>query len=179
MCVDYTRLNKACMKDPLPLPLIGQVVDVTAGCELLSFLDSYSGYHQIPLVEVEQPATMFITPFGCFCYIKMSFRLKNTGATYQRCMQSCFKGQIGRNLEVYVDDIIVRTQQSGSLIVDLEETFTNLRRFNIKLDLEKCTFGVPWGKLLGYIFTKHDIEANPNKISTIAEIDQVRNVKDV
>jgi hypothetical protein len=79
----------------------------------------------------------------------MSFGLKNIGATYQRCMHFCFKGQIGCNLEVYVDDIIMNSQKSGSLIFDLEETFSNLRRFNIKLNTEKCTFRVPrassWG----------------------------------
>jgi hypothetical protein len=80
MCVDYTSLNKACPKDPFPLPCIDQAVDLTAGCELLSFLDAYSGYHQIPLTKEDQPATTFITPFGCFCYVKIPFGLKNTGA---------------------------------------------------------------------------------------------------
>jgi hypothetical protein len=83
MCVDYTSLNKACPKDPFPLPRIDQVVDLTTECELLSFLDAYSCYHQIPLVEADWPATTFITSFNCFCYVKMSFRLKNAGATYQ------------------------------------------------------------------------------------------------
>jgi hypothetical protein len=79
MCVDYMSLNKACLKDPFPLPRIDQVIDLTARCELLSFLDAYSGYHRIPLTEVDQPATTFITPFGCFCYIKMLFGLKMWG----------------------------------------------------------------------------------------------------
>jgi hypothetical protein len=179
MCVDYTSLNKACRKDPLPLPHIDQVVDLTAGCELLSFLDAYSVYHQIPLAEVDHSTTMFITPFGCFLYVKMPFGLKNVGATYQRCMQSCFKGQIGHNLEVYVDDIVMKTRQSSSLIIDPEETFTNHRRFNIRLNPKKCTFGVPRGKLLGYIITKRGIEANPDKFLAITKIDQVKDVKDV
>jgi hypothetical protein len=92
--VDYTSLNKACLKDPFPLPRIDQVVDLTAECERPTFLDAYSSYHQIPLAEVDQPTTTFITPFGCFCYMKMSF---------------CFKGQIGRNQKVYVDDIVVKS----------------------------------------------------------------------
>jgi hypothetical protein len=179
MCVDYTSLSKACPKDPFPLPHIDQVVDLTIRCKLLSFLDAYSSYHQIPFAKADQSATMFITPFGCFCYVKMSFELKNTWVTYHWCMQSCFEGQIRYNLEVYVDDIIIKTRQNSSLIADLEETFTNVRRFNIRLNPEKCTFGVPWGKLLGYIITKRGIEANPDKISAIAEIDQFKNVKDV
>jgi hypothetical protein len=101
----------------------------------------------------------------------MLFRLKNVGATYQWCMQSYFDGQIGHNLEVYIDDIIVKTRQDSSLIANLEETFTNLRRFNIRLNPEKCTFGVPRGKLLGYIITKRGIEENPDKILAITEID--------
>jgi hypothetical protein len=112
MCVDYTSLNKACLKDTFPLPRIYQVVDLIVGCEPFSFLDAYSGYNQIPLTEADQPATTSITPFGCFCYVKMSFGLKNTGATHQRCMQFCFKWQIGRNLDVYVDDIVVKSRQA-------------------------------------------------------------------
>jgi hypothetical protein len=149
MFVDYTSLNKASSKDPFPLLRIDQVIDLTVGCELLSFLDAYSGYHWIPLAEVDQPTTTFITPFGCFCYVKMLFRLKNTGATYQRCMQFYFKGQIGRNLEVYVEGIIVKFRQSNNLIVDLEETFNNLRRFNINLNSKSAPSGSPgtssWG----------------------------------
>jgi hypothetical protein len=87
--VDDTSLNKACPKDPFPLLWIDQVVDLTARCELLSFLDAYLGYYQILLTEADPPATMFITPFRCFCYVKMSFGLKNAEATYQRWMQSC------------------------------------------------------------------------------------------
>jgi hypothetical protein len=127
MCVDYTSLNKACLKDLFPLPSIDQVVDLTTGCELLSFIDAYSGHHQIPLAEADQPATMFITPFNYFCYIKMLFELKTEGTTYQRSMQFCFKEQIGHNLEVYVNDIMIKSRKSCSLITDLEETFNNLR----------------------------------------------------
>jgi hypothetical protein len=127
MCVDYTNLNKACPIDPFLPPHIDQVVDPSIGCELLSFLDTYSGYHQIPLTKEDQATTTFITPFKCFYYAKMSIRLKNVRATYQRCMQSCFMEQIRHNLKVYIDDIIIKTQQGNSLILDLEETFTNLR----------------------------------------------------
>jgi hypothetical protein len=94
-------------------------------------------------------------------------------------MQFCFKGQIGRNLEVYVDDIVMKSRQSTNPITDLEETFNSLRRFNIKLNPEKCTFRVTRGKLLGYIITDSGIEANPGNISCIVEIGQVRNVREV
>ena len=94
MCVDYTGLNKVCPKDHFPLPHIDQIVDSTLGCEILSFLDAYSGYHQITMKESNQLATLFITPYGSYCYVTMPFGLKNAGATYQRCMQQCFADQI-------------------------------------------------------------------------------------
>ena len=95
MCVDYMGLNKVCLKDPFPLLRIDQIVYSTSGCETLCFLDAYSGYHQITMKESNQLATSFITPFGLFCYVTMSFRLKNTGAMYQRCMTKCFGDLIG------------------------------------------------------------------------------------
>jgi hypothetical protein len=90
MCVDYTSLNKVCPKDPFPLPWIDQVVDSTSECETLCFLDAYSRYQQIAMKESDQLATSFITLFGSYCYVTMPFGLKNTGATYQRCMIKCF-----------------------------------------------------------------------------------------
>ena len=86
MCVDYTDLNKHCPKDPFGLPRIDEVVDTTTGCELLSFHDYYSSYHQISLKEEDQIKTSFITPFGAYYYTTMSFGLKNVGATYQRAI---------------------------------------------------------------------------------------------
>lgn len=119
MCVDYTDHNKHCPKDPFDLPRIDQIVDATAGSELLSFLDCYSRYHQIALREEDQPKTSFITPFGAYCYTTMSFGLKNAGATYQRAIQECLGDQIGRNAEAYVDDVVVKTKQAADLISDL------------------------------------------------------------
>ena len=87
MCVDYTGLKKACSKDHFPLPCIDQIIDSTSGCEILSFLDAYSGYHQITMKESDQLTTSFITPYGSYCYVTMPFGLKKDGATYQRCMQ--------------------------------------------------------------------------------------------
>jgi hypothetical protein len=89
MCVDYTDLNKNRPKDPFGLPRIDQVVDSTAGCYMLSFVDCYSGYHQISLAKEDEENTAFITPFGAFCYTSMPFGLKNAGATYQRAIQTC------------------------------------------------------------------------------------------
>jgi hypothetical protein len=132
MCVDYTGLNKACPKVPYPLPRIDQIVDSTAGCETLSFLDAYLGYHQIKMKESDQFATSFITPFGMYCYITMPFGLRNAGATYQRCMNHVFGEHIGRTVEAYVDDIIVKTRKASDLLSDLETTFKCLKAKGVK-----------------------------------------------
>jgi hypothetical protein len=143
MCVDYTGLNKACPKVPFPLPRIDQIVDSTAGCETLSFLDAYSGYHQIKIKESDQLVTSFITPFGMYCYVTMPFGLRNAGATYQRCMTPVFGDHIGRTVEAYVDDIMVKSRKAEDLIDDLKIAFKCLREKGIKLNPEKCVFGVP------------------------------------
>jgi hypothetical protein len=163
MCVDYTSLNKACPKVPFPLPRIDQIVDSTAGCETLSFLDAYSGYHQIKMKESNQLATSFITTFGMYCYVTMSFGLRNAGATYQRCMQHIFEEDIGPTVKAYVGDIVVKTKNASNLISDLDVAFKCLRAKNIKLNPEKCIFGVPRGMLLGFIVSKCGIKANPKK----------------
>ena len=129
MRVDYTDLNKHCPKDPFGLPQIDEVVDSTIGYELLSFLDCYSGYLQISLKEDDQIKTSFIMSFGAYCYTTMSFGLKNAGATYQRGIQMCLDQQIGRNIEGYIDDVVVKSKTTNNLLADLEETFANLKRY--------------------------------------------------
>jgi hypothetical protein len=148
MCVDYTSLNKACPKLPFPLLRIDQIVDSTAGCELLCFFDAYSGYHQIKMKESDQLATSFITPFGMYCYVTIPFGLRNAGATYQRCMQHVFGDHIGRTVEAYVDDIVVKARKADDLVSDLHIAFGYLRANGVKLNPEKCVFGVPRGMLL-------------------------------
>jgi hypothetical protein len=179
MCIDYTSLNKACPKDPFALPRIDQVIDSIAGCDLLSFLDAYSGYHQIPLYQPDQIKTSFITPYGAYCYVTMPFGLKNAGATFQRTMQRCLRGQIGRNIHAYVDDVVVKTKQSGTLLDDLKETFANLQRYRMKLNPEKCTFGMPAGQVLGYIISQRGTEANPSKIKAIEALEPPTQLRDV
>jgi hypothetical protein len=109
----------------------------------------------------------------------MSFGLKNTGATYQRAIQACFKRQLNKNVEAYVDYVVVKTRNSETLITDLEETFASLREYCWKLNPKKCVFGVPSGKLLGFIINHHGIEANPEKISVITNMRAPNCIKDV
>ena len=177
--MDYTSLNKACPKVSFPLPRIDQIVNSTAGCETLSFLDAYSGYHQIKMKESDQLVTSFITPFGMYCYVTMPFGVRNIGATYQRCMLHVFEEHIGSMAEAYVDDIVVKSKRQGDLIQDLEIAFGCLRANNINLNLEKCVFGVPRGMLLGYIVSQRGIKANPKKVSTTTKMGPIRDVKGI
>jgi hypothetical protein len=179
MCVDYTGLNKACPKVPYPLPRIDQIVDSKAGCETLSFLDAYSGYHQIKIKESDQLTTSFITPFGMYCYTTMPFGLRNAGATYQRCMNHVFGEHIGRTVEAYVDDIVVKTKRASDLLSDLEMTFKCLRAKGVKLNPKKCVFGVPRRMLLGFIISERGIEANPEKIAAITSMGPIKDLKGV
>nr|CAE02825.1 OSJNBa0043A12.30 [Oryza sativa Japonica Group] len=167
MCIDYTDLNKACPKDPYPLPRIDQIVDSTAGCDLLCFLDAYSGYQQIRMAREDEEKTAFITPIGTYCYTTMPFGLKNAGPTFQRTTRISLGSQIGRNVEAYVDDLVVKTRNQETLLSDLAETFESLRSARIKLNPDKCVFGVPAGKLLGFLVSARGIEANPEKIRAI------------
>jgi hypothetical protein len=179
MCVDYTSLNKAFPKVPFPLPRIDQIIDSTAGCELLGFLDFYYGYHQIKMKESDQLATSFITSFGMYCYVTMSFGLRNAGATYQRCMQHVFGDHIGRPVEACVDDIVVKTRKSDDLVNDLRIAFGCLRANRVKLNPEKYVFGVPRGMLLGYIVSQQGIEANPEKVAALERMGPIRDLKGV
>jgi len=122
-----------------------------------------------------QLATLFTTPYGTYCYVTMPFELKNAGATYQRTMQRCLYDQIGRNVHAYVDDITVMLKKSN----DLQETFDNLRKYNMMFNPKKCVFGVPSSKLLGFIVSHRGIEVNPEKIKAILDIKRPTCLKDI
>jgi hypothetical protein len=127
----------------------------------------------------DEDKTAFITPHGVYCYMTMPFGLKNAGATYQRCMQACLKEQIGCNIEVYVDDIVIKTAKADSLLDNLRETFANLDRYSIKLNPKKCSFGVPTGQLLGYLISERGIEGNPEKIQAIINMQPPKTLRHV
>ncbi|WVZ52500.1 hypothetical protein U9M48_003554 [Paspalum notatum var. saurae] len=158
---------------------IREVVDSTAGCALLSFLDCYSGYHQISLATEDQEKTAFITPFGAYCYTSMPFGLKNAGATYQRAIQACLTDHWGKSVEAHVDDVVIKTKNEEDFIDDLRKVFDSLRKFRWKLNPTKCVFGVPTGQLLGFVVSNRGIEANLEKIKAILRMHPPRSQKDV
>jgi hypothetical protein len=167
MCIDYTSLNKACPKDPFPLPRIDQIVDSTSGSDLLCFLDAYSGFNQIPMSREDGEHTIFIIVDGLFCYISMSYGLKNALPTFVRAVHKTF-GDVFRYLvEVYVDDIIVRIKSRASLLDNLALVFDRLCSTRTKLNSDKCVFRVTPSKLLGFLVSYQGIEANPEKSKTI------------
>ena len=142
MCVDFIDLNRACPKDSFPLPRIDQLVNSTAGHKLLTFMDAFSGYNQIRMAEEDQEKTSFITSQGLYCYKVMPFGLKNAGATYQRLVNKMFSKKIGRNMEVYMDDMLVKSKEELAHLDDLRETFTTLKQYQMKLNPAKCVFVV-------------------------------------
>jgi hypothetical protein len=167
MCIDFTVLNKPCPKDEFPLPRIDNLVDAAASSELMSLLDCYSGYHQICMKKEDEPKTSFITPSGTYCYLWMPEGLKNARGSFSRMTARVLHSQIGRNVLAYVDDIIVKSMKQENHIANLQETFANFRQAGLKLNLEKCVFGVKKGKFLGY----KGIEANPRKIEAILRME--------
>src|SRR3954465_2707464 len=179
MCVDFTDLNKACPKDSFPLPRIDYLVDNASGHQLLSFMDAFSGYNQIMMAEEDKEKTAFITESGTYYYEVMPFGLKNAGATYQRLVNKVFKHQINRNLEVYVDDMLVKSKEKAEHVLDLHETFEVLKKNNMKLNPQKCVFGVASGKFLGFMVTSRGIEANPDKIQAILNMQEPRTLHDI
>ena len=142
MCVDYTDLKKACPKDSYPLLTIDRLVDGAADHQILSFLDAYSGYNQIQMHHRDREKTTFRTDSDNFFYEVMPFGLKNVEATYQRLMDYVFHDMIGWNVEVYVDDIVVKSDSCEQHISDLKEVFQALRKYRMRLNPEKCAFGV-------------------------------------
>ncbi|KAK1421700.1 hypothetical protein QVD17_24249 [Tagetes erecta] len=179
VCVDFTDLSKACPKDLFPSPHIDSMVDAAAGHELLTFMDASSGFQQIQMKPSDQEDTTFMTPTGIYCYIAMPFGLRNAGATYQRLVSMMFKDQLGDIMEVYIDDMVVKSERKEDHLQDLEVAFNILDKYNMKLNPSKCHFGVKSGKFLGYVVTKRGIEASPEQIKAINNLKSPRNMKDV
>ena len=157
MCVDYTDLNMACPKDPYPLLSIDRLIDSASGFRTLGFMDAYSGYNQIRMDPLDASKTTFMTNNKNYHYEVMSFGLRNAGATFQRSMDTMFAAQIRRNLEVYIDDLVVKTPEHAAHTTDLDEIFQQVRKFNMRLNPAKCTFGVQAGKFLSFLLTSRGI----------------------
>ena len=179
MCVDFRDLNKASPKDDFPLPHIDVLVDNTAGHALLSFMDGFSGYNQIKMAPEDMEKTSFITPWGTYCYKVMPFGLKNAGATYQRAATTLLHDMIHKEVEVYVDDMIVKAKDREGHTPALRKFFERIKHYKLRLNPKKCTFGVTSGKLLGFIVSQRGIEVDPDKIKAIMEMKPPKTEKEI
>ncbi|KAL6340356.1 hypothetical protein AAG906_005808 [Vitis piasezkii] len=161
VCVDYTNLNNACPKDSFPLPRIDQIVDSTTGQGMLSFLDAFSRYHRIPMSPVTRKNNIHNTTH-LYCYKVMPFELK-----------SIFKPLIGHTVEVYIDDIVVKSKTREEHVLHLQEVFHLLRKYDMKLNPSKCAFGVSAGKFLGFMVSQRGIEVSPDQVKAARSLKMV------
>ncbi|XP_072054745.1 uncharacterized protein [Arachis hypogaea] len=156
-------------EDAYALPCIDTLVDNSCGYGTLSFMDAYSGYNQILMHSKDQEKMAFITENGNYCYNVMPFGLKNAGATYQRLMNKIFEQQIGRNIEVYIDNMVAKTKLGDPHIQDLAEIFGQIRRYKMRLNPEKCAFGVQGGKFLGFILTSRETDKDQQPVYFVSK----------
>ena len=177
--IDYTDLNKACPKDSFLLPRINQLVDATAGHELVSFMDAYSSYNQIRICPEDEDKIVFTTDRGLYCYKVMPFGLKNAGAAYQRLVNKVFASLINKTMEVYIDDMLVKSLKKEDHVTDLQEMFALLQKYNVKINPTKCTFGVGSGKFLGFMVNNRGIKANPSKVQALLDLQSPKIVKEI
>ena len=172
-------MNKASPKDNFPLPHIDTLVDNTAKHFLFSFMDGFSGYNQIKMASEDMEKITFLTMWGTFCYKVMPFGLKNACATYQRAMMTLFHNMMHKEIEVYVDDMISKSQREDDHVINLKKLFERLRKFHLKLNPAKCTFWATSEKLLGFVVSKKGIEIDPDKVRVIQDLPSPQTQKEV
>ncbi|KAI8542928.1 hypothetical protein RHMOL_Rhmol08G0177900 [Rhododendron molle] len=170
VCVDFRDLNKASPKDYFPLPHIDVFVDNTAGHALLSFMDGFSGYNQMLMAPKDREKTTFITNWGTYCYLVMPFGSKNVGPTYQRAATSILHDMMHKEVEVYVDDMIAKSKTREGHIPMLRKFLKRLHKFRMRLNLQKCTFGVTAGKMFGFMITSRGIKVDPSMIKAVLKM---------
>ena len=179
VCVDIRDLNKASPKDDFPLPHIDLLVDSIACHSMLSFMNGFLWYNKILMALEDMGKTVFITEWGTYYYRVMPFGLKNEKAIYHNNVTTLFHVMMHRNVEVYVDDMIVKSRGRADHLVTLERFFERIRKFRLRLNLKKCNFGVTSGKLLGHMVSEWGIEVDPNKIKVVLDMPVSRIEKEI
>jgi hypothetical protein len=169
VCIDFRNLNRATPKYEYHMHIADTLINNVLGNRIISVLDGNAGYNQIFMAEEDASKTVFICPgfIGLFEWVVMTFGLKNVGATYQRAMNLIFHELFRKTVEVYIDDIVVKSTEFSSHIADLHKAFDKIRRYGIKMNPCKCAFGVSAGKFLGFIIHEHSIEIDPDRIKSI------------
>jgi hypothetical protein len=179
MCIDYRKLNKATRKDHFPLPFIDEMLERLANHSFFCFLDGYSGYHQIPIHPDDQNKTIFTCPYGTFAYRRMSFRLCNAPASFQRCMMSIFSDMIEKIMEVFMDDFYVYGKTFDECLENLDKVLQRCEEKHLVLNWEKCHFMVREGIVLGHLVSERGIEVDRAKIEVIEQLPPPVNVKGI
>ena len=178
MCVDFKDLNRACPKDDFPLPHIDVLVDNTAGSALISFMDGFSRYNQILMAPENMKKTTFMIEWGIYCYTVMPFGLKNVGTMYQRMATALLHDMMHKEVEVYINDMIVKSATKGEHITNLRKFFERIKKYKLRLNPNNGTLGVTAGKLLGHMVSSRGIEINLIKIKAILEMPQPKTEKE-
>ena len=179
MCVDYRDLNKACPKDDFSLPHIDTLVDSATSSVMYSFMDGFAGYNQIMMAVIDKLKTSFTTEWGVYYYLVMPFGLKNTGATYQRMATALLYDMIHKEIEVFIDDMMVKSPTIEGHFEALNKFLARAERYNLILNPKKCIFEVTSRKLLGHIVSQKGIEVDPYKVKAIREMPLPKNEKEV
>ena len=179
LCVDFRDLTKACPKDDSSLPHIDVLVDNTTSSALMSFMDGFSGYNQIKMAPRDMTKTTFTMEWGIYCYIVMPFGLKNVSATYQRMATTLLHDIMHNEVEMYVDDMIVKANNREGHIVNLRKFFERIKEYRLRLNPQKCTFGITTRKLLGFLVSVRGIEDDPSMIKAILEMLQPKSEKEI
>nr|CAD39373.2 OSJNBb0021I10.7 [Oryza sativa Japonica Group] len=172
VCIDFWDLNKATQKDEYPMPVADQLVDAASGYKILSFMDGNAGYNQIFMAEEDIHKTAFRCPgaIRLFEWVVMTFGLKSVGATYQRAMNYIFHDLIGWLVEVYIDDVVVKSKEVENHITDLRKVFERTRKYGLKMNPTKCAFGVSAGQFLGFLVHERGTEVTQRSINAIKKI---------
>ncbi|GKV43753.1 hypothetical protein SLEP1_g51005 [Rubroshorea leprosula] len=181
VCVDFRDLNLATPKDEYPMPITDLLVDGVARHKILSFMDGHSGYNQIFIVNADVPKTVFRCPgaVGTFEWVVMPFGLKNAGATYQRAMNAIFHDMIGKFMEIYIDDVVVKSNGEADHLVYLRKSFERMRQHGLKMNPLKCAFGVSASNFLGYLVHERGLEVDKNKTRAVIEAKPPLNKKEL
>ena len=179
MYVNFRDLNKEWPKDDFPLSHIDVLVDNTTGSAFMSFMDGFSRYNQIKMAPKDMTKTTFTTEWGIYYYTVMPFRLKNARATYQRMATTLLHDMMHNEVEVYVDDMIVKSKDKESHIINMRKFFKRIKDYRLRLNPQKCTFSVTAGKLLGFLVSNKGIEVDTSKIKAILEMPPLRSEKEI
>ena len=177
--VDFRNLNRAWLKDKFSLPNMDPLIDSIARNAMFSFMDRFSEYNQIRMAPKAAEKNTFKTPIGNFYYIMMPFGLKNAGVTYEHTIMAIFHDMMHRELENYVDDIVMKSKRRKDHVKVLRKVFERCQTFKLRMNPLKCAFRVSFGKILGFLVHSRGIDVDPVKATTIATMEPPATVKEL